>query len=97
LKRAIQQEIENPLSKQILAGKFGPKDVVQVDVQNGQLAFSTACSAGQVKCRSGRGLTEKRRNMCSCSAAFLRRLWKGSAGHGLCCVHAFAKVVIHLK
>ncbi|MBW9333364.1 MULTISPECIES: ATP-dependent chaperone ClpB [Herbaspirillum] len=42
LKRAIQQEIENPLSKQILAGKFGPKDVVQVDVQNGQLAFSKA-------------------------------------------------------
>jgi ATP-dependent Clp protease ATP-binding subunit ClpB len=42
LKRAIQQEIENPLSKQILAGKFGPKDVVQVEVQNGQLAFSKA-------------------------------------------------------
>jgi ATP-dependent Clp protease ATP-binding subunit ClpB len=40
LKRAIQQEIENPLSKQILAGKFGPKDVVHVEVQNGQLAFS---------------------------------------------------------
>ncbi|WP_343722710.1 ATP-dependent chaperone ClpB, partial [Herbaspirillum seropedicae] len=40
LKRAIQQEIENPLSKQILAGKFGPKDVVRVDVDHGQLSFS---------------------------------------------------------
>jgi ATP-dependent Clp protease ATP-binding subunit ClpB len=40
LKRAIQQEIENPLSKEILAGRFGPKDVVHVDVENGQLAFS---------------------------------------------------------
>ena len=40
LKRAIQQEIENPLSKDILAGRFGPKDVVHVDVENGQLAFS---------------------------------------------------------
>ncbi|HZG21624.1 MAG TPA: ATP-dependent chaperone ClpB, partial [Herbaspirillum sp.] len=40
LKRAIQQEIENPLSKEILAGRFGPKDVVHVDVQNGQLSFS---------------------------------------------------------
>ncbi len=39
LKRAIQQEIENPLSKDILAGKFGPKDVVHVDVRHGQLSF----------------------------------------------------------
>jgi len=39
LKRAIQQEIENPLSKLILQGKFGPKDVVHVDVENGALSF----------------------------------------------------------
>ncbi len=31
LKRAIQQQIENPLSKMILEGKFGPKDTVHVD------------------------------------------------------------------
>jgi ATP-dependent Clp protease ATP-binding subunit ClpB len=31
LKRAIQQHIENPVSKLILQGKFGPKDVVPVD------------------------------------------------------------------
>ena len=39
LKRAIQQEIENPLSKSILQGKFGPKDVIVVDVRNGELVF----------------------------------------------------------
>ncbi|MBN3813838.1 ATP-dependent chaperone ClpB [Paraburkholderia bannensis] len=39
LKRAIQQEIENPVAKLILAGKFGPKDVIPVDVQDGKLVF----------------------------------------------------------
>jgi ATP-dependent Clp protease ATP-binding subunit ClpB len=39
LKRAIQQEIENPLSKSLLQGKFGPKDVIAVDVRNGELVF----------------------------------------------------------
>jgi len=32
LKRAIQQRIENPVAKLILQGKFGPKDVVPVQV-----------------------------------------------------------------
>ncbi|MFZ6693568.1 ATP-dependent chaperone ClpB [Undibacterium sp. SXout20W] len=40
LKRAIQQEIENPLSKQILQGKFGPKDVIAINAQDGELVFS---------------------------------------------------------
>jgi len=43
LKRAIQQRIENPLSKLLLEGKFGPKDVIDVDtdpVRNpGQFSF----------------------------------------------------------
>ncbi|WP_034295165.1 ATP-dependent chaperone ClpB [Herbaspirillum sp. RV1423] len=39
LKRAIQQQIENPLSKLILQGKFGPKDVVHVHVKDGALSF----------------------------------------------------------
>ena len=39
LKRAIQQQIENPLSKLILAGKFGPKDVIHVNVLDGALTF----------------------------------------------------------
>jgi ATP-dependent Clp protease ATP-binding subunit ClpB len=32
LKRAIQAQIENPVAKLILQGKFGPKDVIPVDV-----------------------------------------------------------------
>jgi len=36
LKRAIQERIENPLSKLILEGKFGPKDTVRVDARSGQ-------------------------------------------------------------
>ncbi|MBD8530479.1 MULTISPECIES: ATP-dependent chaperone ClpB [unclassified Massilia] len=39
LKRAIQQQIENPLSKAILSGRFGPKDTIPVRVRHGQLVF----------------------------------------------------------
>ncbi len=39
LKRAIQQQIENPLSKEILSGKFGPKDEIVVDAVGGALVF----------------------------------------------------------
>ncbi|KWE28053.1 ATP-dependent chaperone ClpB [Burkholderia territorii] len=39
LKRAIQQEIENPVAKLILAGRFGPKDVIPVDVNDGTFVF----------------------------------------------------------
>jgi len=39
LKRAIQQQIENPLSKAILAGRFGPKDTIPVRVRGGNLVF----------------------------------------------------------
>ena len=42
LKRAIQERIENPLSRLILEGKFGPKDHVKVGVSKGQLTFSKA-------------------------------------------------------
>ena len=41
LKRAIQQHIENPVSKMILEGKFGPQDVIPVDVdKKGDFSFS---------------------------------------------------------
>ena len=40
LKRAIQQRIENPVSKLILEGRFGPKDVIPVDVEGGEFRFS---------------------------------------------------------
>ena len=39
LKRAIQQIIENPLSRMILEGKFGPNDVVPVDFKDGAFTF----------------------------------------------------------
>ncbi|OIQ75318.1 chaperone protein ClpB [mine drainage metagenome] len=39
LKRAIQQRIENPLAKLILEGRFGPKDVIPVNVRNGEIVF----------------------------------------------------------
>ncbi len=39
LKRAIQTELENPLSKAILNGEFQPGDTVVVDVENGRLTF----------------------------------------------------------
>ncbi len=44
LKRAIQQRIENPLSKLLLEGRFAPKDVIPVDVDTirapGQFSFA---------------------------------------------------------
>ena len=39
LKRAIQQHIENPLSRLILEGKLVPKDVVPVDYRDGDFVF----------------------------------------------------------
>jgi ATP-dependent Clp protease ATP-binding subunit ClpB len=39
LKRAIQQQLENPLAQEILAGRFHPGQVIQVDVDGGQLLF----------------------------------------------------------
>jgi len=39
LKRAIQQRVENPLSKLILEGRFGPKDVIPVSVEAGEFSF----------------------------------------------------------
>ncbi len=39
LKRAIQQQIENPLSRLVLEGKFGPKDVIPVDFVDGKFSF----------------------------------------------------------
>ncbi len=40
LKRAIQQQIENPLSKEILAGKFGPGDTVKIGATGGAITFA---------------------------------------------------------
>ena len=39
LKRAIQQQLENPLARQILQGQYPPGSVIGVDVEGGALAF----------------------------------------------------------
>ena len=36
LKRLIQQEVENPLAKRILAGDFAPRDTITVDAEHGR-------------------------------------------------------------
>jgi len=42
LKRAIQQQIENPLAKEILSGVYGPGDTVHVREKGGQITFAKA-------------------------------------------------------
>ena len=42
LKRAIQSQIENPLAKAILEGRFAPRESIKVDWKNGAMAFSKA-------------------------------------------------------
>jgi ATP-dependent Clp protease ATP-binding subunit ClpB len=39
LKRAIQQQLENPLAQRILRGEFGPGDRIEVTAADGGLAF----------------------------------------------------------
>jgi ATP-dependent Clp protease ATP-binding subunit ClpB len=39
LKRAIQQQIENPLAQAILRGEFGPGDRVRATIKGGQVVF----------------------------------------------------------
>ena len=45
LKRAIQSQIENPLSKYILEGRFGPKDVIRIDAKVGAITFDKVQTA----------------------------------------------------
>ncbi len=40
LKRAIQQQLENPLAQQILSGGFGPGDVIRVTAEDSGLRFT---------------------------------------------------------
>jgi len=42
LKRAIQQQIENPLAQAILTGKFQPGDVIEIGVSDDRLDFQNA-------------------------------------------------------
>jgi ATP-dependent Clp protease ATP-binding subunit ClpB len=46
LKRAIQQQLENPLAQRILAGDFGPGDTIRVAAPEiGRLTFTRAKAA----------------------------------------------------
>jgi ATP-dependent Clp protease ATP-binding subunit ClpB len=45
LKRAIQQQLENPLAQSILRGDFGPGDRILVTAREGKLAFEKRGSA----------------------------------------------------
>jgi ATP-dependent Clp protease ATP-binding subunit ClpB len=42
LKRAIQSEVENPLARAILEGRFAPKDTIYVDSRGGRMVFESA-------------------------------------------------------
>jgi ATP-dependent Clp protease ATP-binding subunit ClpB len=42
LKRAIQQQLENPLAQRILRGDFGPGDTIRVGASDGGLSFDKA-------------------------------------------------------
>ncbi|MBX3663702.1 MAG: ATP-dependent chaperone ClpB [Burkholderiales bacterium] len=44
LKRAIQAQLENPLAKLILEGRFGPKDTIRVDAGKGGMVFEKAAA-----------------------------------------------------
>ena len=41
----IQQQIENPLAMEILSGRFGPKDIIHVDVDDGRIVFEQVIEA----------------------------------------------------
>ena len=45
LKRAIQQELENPLAQRILSGEFSAGDTISVDLEGDQGVFSGSASA----------------------------------------------------
>ena len=51
LKRAIQQQLENPLSREILEGRFAANDLIKVDAVKGKLQF-TKVEQAAVKGRS---------------------------------------------
>jgi len=42
LKRAIQQQLENPLAKEILEGRYAPGSTIAVDAAGGHLVFQSA-------------------------------------------------------
>lgn len=41
LKRAIQSQLENPLAKELLEGRFSSGDTIRVEYRDGDMHFST--------------------------------------------------------
>jgi ATP-dependent Clp protease ATP-binding subunit ClpB len=48
LKRAIQRMVQDPLAMQLLEGKFGEGDTIEVDAREGELTFTKAKAAAPV-------------------------------------------------
>ncbi|HEY4127795.1 MAG TPA: ATP-dependent chaperone ClpB [Gammaproteobacteria bacterium] len=46
LKRAVQQQLENPLAQKLLAGEFGPGDSISIDARDIGFEFTKGKSAG---------------------------------------------------
>jgi ATP-dependent Clp protease ATP-binding subunit ClpB len=49
LKRAIQQQIENPLAQDILQGRFGPGDTIVVGIEGDHFSFQKSDKAQQTE------------------------------------------------
>jgi len=45
LKRLIQQQIENPLARRIVAGEFAPGDMIEVGVEGDGYSFAKVVEA----------------------------------------------------
>ena len=45
LKRAIQQEIENPIARRMLEGRYAPNDIVPVDYRDGKFTFEAGAAS----------------------------------------------------
>jgi ATP-dependent Clp protease ATP-binding subunit ClpB len=45
LKRSIQANLENPLAREILEGRFLPKDTILVELKDGRIVFNRRASA----------------------------------------------------
>jgi len=59
LKRAIQQQLENPLSREILEGRFAASDLIKVEAVKGKLQFTKTEQV--VKAAKGRAAPEAAR------------------------------------
>ena len=55
LKRAIQQEIENPIARLMLEGHWAPGETVDIDYRDGDFSFGVDAAGGAKGRKSGKG------------------------------------------